>query len=237
MRLAPGCPRGLGCVLTLAVLVSLSATSQAKEPVSEEVVRHLIRAALLEYFDPASVFEISVSGTALKGETLSIEDLLIEGKPAVMRGFRGEILAHVTDLQLDMTGLAGGKLNIARYTKASVVVRSTARAIEEGLARSSSTILQPRVKFEGGQFEITATIKRGDTLYPVQARGHLLVEQKQRVRVAVTEARVSGGDVPPGIIESELAKINPILDLSKWPLNLHIQRLTLHNNTVELLAQ
>lgn len=226
----------LAGVLTIAVLVSLSMTLQAEEPVAEEAVKHLIRAALLEYFDPVSVFEISLSGAALKGETLSIADLLIDGKPAVMRGFRGTLLAHVTGLQLDMTQLASGKLKIARYSKATVVARSTAGAIEEGLARTSSAILRPRVRFEGGQFAITATIKRGDRLYPIEARGNLVVEQKQRVRVAVTEARVSGDGAPQGLIESELTKINPVLDLSKWPLTLHIQRLALHNNTAELLA-
>ncbi len=148
-----------------------------------------------------------------------------------MRGFRGTLLANVTGRQL-----ASGKLKIARYSKATVVARSTAGAIEEGLARMSSAILKPRVRFAGGQFAITATIKRGDKLYPIEARGNLVVEQKQRVRVAVTEARVLGGGAPQGLIESELTKINPVLDLSKWPLSLQIQRLTLHNNTAELLA-
>ncbi len=148
-----------------------------------------------------------------------------------MRGFRGTLLANVTGRQL-----ASGKLKIARYSKATVVARSTAGAIEEGLARMSSAILKPRVRFEAGQFEITATIKRGDRLYPIQARGNFVVVQKQRLCVALTEARVLGGDAPQGLIESELTKINPVLDLSKWPLSLHTQRLALHNNTAELLA-
>ncbi len=43
----------LAVVVTIAVLASLSMTLQAEEPVSEEAVKYLIRAALLEYFDPS----------------------------------------------------------------------------------------------------------------------------------------------------------------------------------------
>lgn len=48
--------------------------------------------------------------------------------------------------------------------------------------------------------------------------------------------KASGGDVAQTAIEKELLKINPVLDLSRYPLDLRIQRLTLHNDRVELLA-
>lgn len=222
--------------LILAAAASHPAAAQSGQPFPDDAVRELVRAALLEYFDPASTFEISVSGSRLAGDILSIEDLLISGKPAVLRGVRGEILVHATAIQFDMSELVSQRVKIVRAGKATIVARATARAVQEGLARASSTILKPIVKFQAGQFEVTATIKQGEKLYPAQLRGQFVVEQKQRIRVTVTEAKVSGGDVPDDLIQKELSKINPILDLSKWPLSLQIQRLTLHNDTAELLA-
>ena len=225
-------------VATIALVLAhvLPALPQARQPFPEDAVRQLIKAALLQYFDPASVFEIALSGTTLSGEILVIETLLIEGTPAVLRGFRGEVVAQFSDLQLDMANLINQQLKAARVGKASLVARSTARDVQEALTRVSGNILGPIVKFQTGQFEIAATIKRREQLYPAQARGNLLVEQGQRVRIVITQAQVFGSDVPLGLIESELAKLNPVLDLSKWPVDVRIQRLVLHNDRIELLA-
>lgn len=225
-------------LLALAILLSASPSGapQSRQPFSEEAVRQLIRGTLLQYFDPASTFEISVSGASVSSDTLYVEDVLITGKPVIWRDLRGEVLAHATGLQLDLGSLAGQELKIARVGRATVVAKSTARAVQEALAKVSSTVLKPTVRFQAGEFEIGATIKRGNKLYPTQARGSFVIEQQRRIRVVITQAQVSGSDVPLNLLEQELAKINPVLDLSKWPLNLFIQRLTLHNDTAELLA-
>lgn len=224
------------CVALIVLASSYPAAPQARQPFSDEAVQHLVRAALFQYFDTASVFEIQALGSALAGDVLSIDTLLINGKPAVLRSFRGEVLAHFTGLQLEMSALAVQQLKTVRLARATVVAKSTAKAVEEGLAKASATILRPTVRFEEGQMEIAATIRRGDKLYPAQARAALVVEGKQRVMVVVTYALVHGSSVPQGLVESELAKINPVLDLSKWPFNLQIQRLVLHNDAIEVLA-
>jgi len=229
----------LACTAVVALTVLSSATPaapQARQVFSDEAVGHLVRAALLQYFDAASVFEIQPLGSAIAGDVLSIETLLITGKPAVHRGFRGEVLAHFTGLQMEMSALAVQQVKTVRLARATVVAKSTAKAVEEGLARVSPTILRPTVRFAGGQIEIAATIRRGDKLYPAEARAALVVEGKQRIVVAVTYALVHGASMPQGLIEGELAKINPVLDLSKWPFNLQIQRLVLHNDAIEVLA-
>ena len=95
---------------------------------------------------------------------------------------------------------------------------------------------RPTGAAHAGEFEVTATVRREGRLYPAQARGKLVVDQGRQVRVTLTEMKVSGGDVPQMALEKELLKINPILDLSRFPLDLRIQRLTLHNDQVELLA-
>ncbi|MBM3957914.1 MAG: LmeA family phospholipid-binding protein [Gemmatimonadetes bacterium] len=231
--------RGLAHAAAVVAIVAAAASTaapQPRQPFSEDAVRHLVRGALLQYFDPDSVFEISVAGTALSGDVLIIEDLLVVGKPALLRGVRGEVLAHVTGLHLDMAALAGQQFRIVRLGKATVVGKSTARDVQEGLARMSPNILRPTVRFQVGQFEVAATIRREGKLYPALARGNLTVEQEQRIRVVVTEAQVRGSDVPPGLVESELTKLNPVLDLSKWPFNMRIQRLVLHNDAIEMLA-
>jgi len=222
--------------LLILMLVAPGASPQGRQPLPEEAVRQLVAAALLQYFDPESRFEISVQGSALSGDVLKVDVLHVVGRPAVLRGFRGEVLLHADGLELDFASLAGQQVVVRRVGKATAVGRITAKAVEEGLAKNSSAILNPKLHFQGGEFEASAVIRRSDRLYPTLARGTLAVENRQRVRVVVTEAKVAGGDVPQGLIESELAKINPVLDLSRWPLNLRIQRLTLNNDTVQMLA-
>ncbi len=112
---------------------------------------------------------------------VSIEDLLITGRPAVLRGIPAEFLLHVTRLELDVVALAHRDPNILSFGRATVVARSTARAVQDGLAK------------------------------------------------------VSGGDVPLGLVSGELAKFDPLLDLTRWPLNLRVERLVLHNDALELL--
>ncbi len=60
--------------------------------------------------------------------------------------------------------------------------------------------------------------------------------QAQRVCVALSEVKVLGRSVPVDLVDKELARINPILDLAKWPVPLYIQRLVLHKDVIELLA-
>ncbi len=225
-------------ILVWLVAVGLLATAawpQTGQPIAEDVAKELVRAALLQYFDPASVFEISVFGTTLSGDVVSVEDLLIVGKPAVMLGFGAEVLAHLTGLQLEMSGLATQQPKLRGAKQVTIVARTTAKAVENGLGRASASIVQPTVRFDAGQFEVVATLRREGKLYPLQARGALVVEQRQRVNVSITRVLVSGGNVPENIIGRELMRFNPILDLSNWPLDLRIQRLTLHNDSAELL--
>ncbi len=234
LRALPGLRLALLPAL-IALVLAPPAWPQPQEPFGEEAAKELVRAALVQYFDPASVVEVSTSGAALSGAILAIEDLLIVGNPAVLHGFRGEMLAHATGLRLDMEALKTQRMKIVSSESTIVVARSTARAVEEGLTRLSANILKPSVRFHAGEFEVVATFRRGEQLYPIQARGTLAVEQQQRVNVSIVRMLVSGGGIPENVVEGELRKINPILDLSSWPFNLRIQRLTLHNDTVELL--
>ncbi|MDQ7839587.1 MAG: hypothetical protein RDU83_01010 [bacterium] len=231
--------RGLAYTAAVVAIIAAAAPTaapQPSQPFSEDNAKNLIRGALLQYFDAESVLEISASGTVLLGDVLVIEDLLVVGRPVLLRGVRGEVLVQAAGLHLDMPALAGRQIRVVILGKATVVGKSTARDIQEGLARTSPNILRPTVRFQVGQFEVAATIRQEAKLYPALVRGNLTVEQEQRVRVVVTEAQVLGSDVPRGMIEKELAKLNPVLDLSKWPFNLRIQRLVLHNDTVEVLA-
>lgn len=223
------------CVVLLTV-AALPIAAQLRQSFPDEAARELINAALLQYFDPASHFEVAVAGTTISGNVLSLDEISIVGDPAVVRGFSGHLTAHITGLQVDMASVTTGQIRVLRVSKATVVARSTARAVEEGVVKTLSTIQGPRIRISGGQFEARATVKRWDRTYRAQVTGTLVVEAKRRVWVRILGVQVDGGDAPPSLIERELAKINPILDLSNWPLNLSIQRLTLHNDTIQLLA-
>jgi hypothetical protein len=229
--------RGASLWLVAAVLISGPALAQTQQPFSDETVTLLVTAALHQYFDSASVFEVSVSGSALVGDLLVVQDLLISGRPVVLHGLRGEVLVHITGLEVDLAALTSQTVKARRVQKATVVAKSTATAIQEALSRLSASFINPRIQIQEGSFAVTAIIRRDDNLYPTVARGTLVVaEGRQLVHLVLTDATVSGTNVPVDLVGKELAKINPLVDLSKYPIPLFIQRLVLHNDAVELLA-
>ncbi|MDR7465267.1 MAG: hypothetical protein QN175_12450 [Armatimonadota bacterium] len=201
----------------------------------EAAVQQALREALGRYFEAGSVLNISLAGVAGAGGSISIGDLLITVNPAVVRGFQAEVLLHVQGLRLDASALARRELEVLAFDRATVVGRSNAEQVAAGLARTSPAIRNPVVRFQAGEFEVTATVEREGALYPVRIRGRPVVEEGRRVLAALTQVQVSGGDVPAALVQRELARINPLLDLSQWPLNLRVERLVLHNDTMELL--
>jgi len=223
-------------VLFLIGLVAGGPAIVRAQPLSDDAAAELIRAALLSYFDPPSTFTVSVANARVSGTALLLDTLTIRGRPAYLRGIPGEFLLQASDLELEAAALAPPQVRVRRVGRATLVAGSTAAAMAQALAHLSSTILDPRVRFHAGEFTITATVRRDGRLYPTEARGRLVVEQGRVVRVAVTAMTVAGGSVPESTIEKELLKVNPVLDLSRYPLDLRIQRLTLHDDRIELLA-
>jgi len=229
----------------LLVLPALAAAAQgpaataqvpaAAQAPDDEALRQAVLAILGRYFDPASVFDVSLVGTAATPRGVAIDDLLVIGRPAVLRGIPADFLLHVAKIELDLSALSRRELRVLSSGGATVVARATARAVQEALAKLSPNILEPQVHFQMGEFVVTAMVRREGRLYPTLVRGRLEVEDGRRVRVRVAQAQVLGGDVPVGLVAGELAKYDPLLDLAQWPLNLRIERLILHNDAVELL--
>jgi hypothetical protein len=60
-----------------ALLVAAPGFAQPQEPFPDETVAQLLTAALHQYFDPVSRFEVSASGSRLVGDLLAVDDLLI----------------------------------------------------------------------------------------------------------------------------------------------------------------
>jgi hypothetical protein len=83
---------------------------------------------------------------------------------------------------------------------------------------------------------VTAILRRNDALYPTVAHGALAVVQGQQVHLILTDVTVSGSNIPVDLVGSELARINPLVDLSKYPIALVVDRLVLHSEGIELLA-
>lgn len=225
---------GLG--LIAAAFISASAIGQTSQPVSDETVTQLVTTFLHHYFDSSSVFEISVSGSAQVGSSLVVQDLLIVGKPAIFHGLRGELLAHISGLDVDLAALTKQSVKDARVQTATVVAKSASDAIQDAVSRFSASLINPRIQLQSGAFTLTTIIRRNDTLYPTVAHGTVTVIQGQQVLLVLNDVSVSGTNVPVDLIGNELAKVNPLVDLSKYPFRLFVDRLVVHSDGVELLA-
>ncbi len=228
--------RQTGLWFVAAVLINAPAAAQQQQTFSDETVTQLVTAALHQYFDSASIFEISVSGSAQVGDLLRVQDLLIVGKPAVFHSLRGELLAHISGLEVDLAALTNLTVKVRRIQTATVVAKTTSAAIQDALSRFSASLINPRIQLQNGSFTLTTIISRNDALYPTVAHGTLVVVQGQQVHLVLTDVTVSGSNVPVDLVGSELARINPLVDLSKYPIALFVDRLVLHNDGVELLA-
>ncbi len=228
--------RQAGLWFVAAVLISAPAAAQQQQPFTDETVTQLVTAVLRQYFDSASVFEISVSGSAQVGDLLIVQDLLVLGKPVVWHGLRGEFLMHLTGIEVQLAALTNRTVKTRRVQTATVVAKSTSAAIQDALSRWSESLINPRIQLQNGSFIVTAIIRRNDTLYPTVAHGALAVVQGQQVHLVLTDVTVSGTNVPVDLVGNELARINPLVDLSKYPIALFVDRLVLHSDGVELLA-
>jgi len=234
MRAKRICWIGLWCAA--ALLVAVPGFAQPQEPFPDETVAQLLTAALYQYFDPTSRFEVSASGSHLAADVLTVDDLFISGKPAVLHGLRGEVLTHMSGLEVDLAALTSQTFKARQVREATVVGKTTAAAVQDALGRLSASVLTPRVHFQEGYFTVTAMVRREGNFYPMEARGTLVIVQAQRVSVALSEVKVSGGNVPVDLMDKELARINPIVNLANWPVPLYIQRVALHKDAIELLA-
>ncbi len=228
--------RQAGLWFIAAALISSPAAAQQQQPFSDETVTQLVTALLQQYFDSASVFETLVSGSSQVGDLLIVQDLLVVGKPAVVHGLRGEFLMHLTGIEVELAALANMGVKVRRVQTATVVAKSTTAAIQDALSRWSDSLINPRIQLQNGSFALTAILRRNDALYPTVAHGALAVVQRQQVHLVLTDVTVSGSNVPVDLVANELAKINPIVDLSKYPIALFVDRLVLHSEGVELLA-
>jgi hypothetical protein len=222
--------------LVAAVLISSPAVAQPQQSFSDETVTQLVTAVLHQYFDSTSTFEISVSGSAQAGDLLLVQDLLIVGKPAVFHGLRGELLAHITGIEVDLASITNLAVKVRRIQTATVVAKTTSAALQDALSRFSVSLINPRIQLQSGSFTLTTIIRRDDALYPTVAHGALAVVQGQQVHLVLTDVTVSGTNVPVDLIGNELARVNPLVDLAKYPIRLFVDRLVLHNDGVELLA-
>ena len=226
--------RQAGFWFVAAVLICAPAAAQ--QPFTDDTVTQLVTAVLHQYFDSASVFEVSASGSAQVGDLLIVQDLLVLGKPAVVHGLRVEFLMHLTGVEVELAALTNRNVKAARVQTATVVAKSTSAAIQDALSRWSDSLINPRIQLQNGSFVVTAILRRNDALYPTVAHGALAVVQGQQVHLILTDVTVSGSNVPVDLVGSELARINPLVDLSKYPIALVVDRLVLHSEGVELLA-
>ena len=90
------------------------------------------------------------------------------------------------------------------------------------------------IPYDGTRGAVGAPITVGGQ--PASLRGRFIIDRGTRVRVNVLEATVGGSPIPVELVEGELAKINPILDLTGSPIPLRIRLIALHDDRIEVLA-
>lgn len=226
------------CVLLAAMSLAVPAV-RAQTAVTDEAVRVLLETALRQHLDPGSELTVSVAGVAQHAGGLTIGSVTIDASPAIVRGVRGELFAQLSNVTLDagVTAGAAGVGAAVRFRSAgglTLVGRTTAAELQKALAARFPLLVDPVVSLSGGQFTVTGRLRDGGD--PAALRGRFVVDRGTRVRVSVLEATVGGSPIPVQLVEAELAKVNPILDLTGAPIPARIRLIALHDDRIELLV-
>jgi hypothetical protein len=218
-------------VVALAIPAPAPAQTQDAGEVSA-----LIRAALLGKFDARSVLEVTALGVAPSATNAHIDALWVFGRPAYYRGIPVELTIEIRQAALDLPSLAQGRIVVSNRSRAMVIARLSARDLEQSIVYLTDTIQQPRLRFHAGAIVAEFLLRHGQSLLPARAVARPVVEQRRRVSIAVETAEVADVPVPGFLLEPRLAALNPVLDLTDWPLDLRIVRLNVHNDLIEFLA-
>lgn len=224
--------------LVAAVAILTPIPGHTQTPASEEGLRLLIENALRQYLDPSSAVTVSVSSVAQSSGVVTVGSVVLNADPAVIRGVQADILLYMTNVEFEPgtaagTG-AGTQLRLRRVGGAMIVASTTAASVRDALARQFPIIQDPVLKFDAGQFIVTGKLKDGGQ--PAMLRGRFIVERGVMVRAIVLEATVGGSPIPAQLVEAQLARFNPVLDLSGSPIPIRVKLLALHNDRIELLA-
>lgn len=223
-------------VIFSLVAASMLATASAQTPPTEETLRTLIESALKQYLDPSSTVSVSVSGVAESAGVVTVDSVVLNAEPAVIGGVKAEVLLHMTSVEFEPGTAAGigSQLRLRRVGGAMIVASTTAESVRDALANQFPIIQDATIKFDAGQFIVTGKLRDGGQ--PAMLRGRFIVERGIVVRAIVLEATVGGSQIPPQLVEAQLARFNPILDLSGSPIPIRVKVLALHNDRIELLA-
>jgi hypothetical protein len=200
------------------------------------VVGDLVRAALLRKFDATSVLEVSAYGVVPSATNVHIDALWVFGRPAYYRGIPVELTIEVRQAALDVPSLVQGRIVVSNRPRGMVIARVSARGVEQGIVHLTDTVQQPRLRFEAGVIVAEFLLRHGQSLLPARAVARPVVEQQRRVSITVDTAQVADIPVPGFLLEPRLAALNPVLNLTDWPLDLRIERLNVHNDMIEFLA-
>lgn len=226
-------------LVTICTVLTAAPAGQAQAPLTDEAVRVLLETALRQYLDPGSELTVSVAGVTQSAEGMTIGSVTIDASPAIVRGVQGELFAQLSNVAVD-AGVAAGAAGVGASVRIRsvgsmlLVGRTTAAELQKALAARFPPLVDPVVTLNAGQFTVTGRLRDGGQ--PAVLRGRFVVDRGTRVRVNVHEVTVGGSPIPTELVAGELAKINPILDLSGSPIPVRIRLIALHDNRIEVLA-
>jgi hypothetical protein len=217
---------------------SILVTAHAQTAPTEETLRTLIENALKQYLDPSSTVSVSVGGVTESAGVVTVDSVVLNADPAVIRGVQAEVLLYMTSVEFEPGAAAGTgvgtQLRLRRVGGAMIVASTTAASVRDALAGQFPIIQDATIKFDAGQFIVTGKLRDGGQ--PAMLRGRFIVERGVMVRAMVLEATVGGSPIPPQLVEAQLARFNPVLDLSGSPIPIRVKVLALHNDRIEILA-
>jgi hypothetical protein len=92
-----------------------------------------------------------------------------------------------------------------------------------------------RVSAENGLLRVIATSK---TILPVQVGGEGRLEYADgRLNIVPTRAEVAGMKMPDGLMKEHLARVNPIIDVTGYPIDVNLKRTDLLNGRIHLAGR
>ncbi len=119
-------------------------------------------------------------------------------------------------------------------TKVDVIIRVTSADVAEYLNRKQPSGLSNfRVSTKDGKLQVVATTKIAILPVEVGAEG-LLEFAEGRLNFVPLRAEVGGVGAPEGMIREQFSKINPLIDLTGWPVETVVRSIEILDNVLRL---
>lgn len=216
-------------VLAAALAASLEGTSIAGTVVRLALVRSFGTpdvAVTVEAQPASAVWWGNLGLLSVAARSLHIGQLDVSGFEAVL-----------TRVAVDPVLLYGrGELNVRSMGAGRARVTVTADDLARLLAAQPS-LKHVLVRLTRGTIMLDGTVNVLGADVPASMAGHLMVRDATHLDLVVDRATVMNGvPVPPGVVSTLGAAINPVVDLGRLPFGLHLTKVSIGDGVLMLQA-